>query len=52
MNLPQPTDLTSLVLRTDFSDDAKWLTLQRLLDNHSEYGATYVSDPGYAEVTL
>ncbi|SEH01299.1 hypothetical protein SAMN05444920_1203 [Nonomuraea solani] len=48
MSLPQPADLTSLVLRTDFSDDSKWLALQALLDGLSEYtDATYVSDPAY-----
>lgn len=52
-SLPQPADLTSLVLRTDFSDDAKWLALQSLLDSQSEYGdATYLSDPVYAGVTV
>ncbi|MEU7864904.1 hypothetical protein [Nonomuraea sp. NPDC049141] len=53
MSLPQPADLTSLVLRTDFSDDSKWLALQALLDGLSEYAdATYVSDPAYADVTV
>ncbi len=28
MSLPQPDDLTSLVLRTDFTDDAGWETLR------------------------
>ncbi|MEV4799443.1 hypothetical protein AB0K18_05450 [Nonomuraea sp. NPDC049421] len=53
MTLPQPADLTSLVLRTDFSDEAKWLTLQALLDSQSEHPhATYVCDPAYADVNF
>ncbi|BCJ63114.1 DUF6924 domain-containing protein [Polymorphospora rubra] len=50
--LPQPADLTSLVLRTDFADDDAWHALQEqigLLDRHPH--ATFVSDPAYAGIT-
>jgi hypothetical protein len=53
MSLPQPDDLTSLVLRIDFSDDAAWEALQAAIDGTNEYRqATYVSDPAYAGVTV
>jgi hypothetical protein len=53
MRLPPPTDLTSLVLRTDFSDEAAWATLQAQVNASDEYpGATYVSDPMYAGVSI
>ena len=52
MSLPQPDDLTSLVLRTDFSDDAAWEAVQAAIDGADEGHATYVSDPGYAGVTV
>lgn len=49
----QPDDLTSLVLRTDFSEDRKWRALQSVLDIQGEYGdATYASDPAYADVIV
>jgi len=48
MGLPQPDDLTSLVLRTDFSDDRAWEAVQTTINASSEYlSATYVSDPAY-----
>lgn len=51
--LPQPDDLTSLVLRTDFSDDSAWHAFTALLDGSDEHRhATCVSDPGYAGVTI
>jgi hypothetical protein len=53
MSLPQPADLTSLVLRTDFSDEAAWETLQAEVDASDEYPcATYVNDPAYAGVSI
>lgn len=53
MNLPQPDDMTSLVLRTDFSNDAAWETVQAAVDGAIEYRqATYVSDPDFAGVSI
>ncbi|MGE7386910.1 DUF6924 domain-containing protein [Streptomyces sp. NPDC004126] len=54
MPLPQPADLTSLVLRTDFCDDAAWDAVQAALDGaNGEYSnATYVSDPRFTDVEL
>lgn len=53
MGLPQPEDLTSLVLRTEFSDDQAWEAVQTMIDASSEYPcATYVSDPAYAGVDI
>lgn len=53
MSLPQPTDLTSLVLRTDFSDEEAWETLQAVVNASDEYPcATCVSDPAYAGVGI
>ncbi|MFI6039537.1 DUF6924 domain-containing protein [Streptomyces sp. NPDC051315] len=49
MALPQPRDLTSLVLRTDFTDDAAWDALRAALD---EDHATFVSDPRFADVSI
>ncbi len=52
-SLPQPDDLTSLVLRTDFSDDTAWEVLQVAIDSSDGYrNATYVSDPAFAGVTV
>jgi len=47
-NLPQPADLTSLVLRVDFTDDERWQALADALDET----ATCVSDPAFDGVTL
>ncbi|MFF5225474.1 DUF6924 domain-containing protein [Dactylosporangium sp. NPDC000521] len=47
--LPQPDDLSSLVLRTDFTDDAAWA---EVLAAVGDDGATYVSDRRYAGVTI
>ncbi|MFB6510884.1 DUF6924 domain-containing protein [Streptomyces virginiae] len=45
MPLPQPDDLTSLVLRTDFGDEGAWDALRAALDASGEYPhATYVSE--------
>ncbi|MFI5909726.1 DUF6924 domain-containing protein [Dactylosporangium sp. NPDC051541] len=47
--LPQPGELTSLVLRTDFSDDEAWREVQAAYgDDH----ATYVDDPAYDGATI
>ncbi|MFF4660792.1 DUF6924 domain-containing protein [Streptomyces sp. NPDC001381] len=49
MALPPPDDLTSLVLRTDFSDDAAWDALRAAYDHHDDGPhATWVSDPRFA----
>jgi hypothetical protein len=51
--LPSPDDLTSLVLRTDFSDDAAWDELRAVLRSEGAHrSATYVSDPAYAGATI
>jgi hypothetical protein len=47
--LPQPEDLHSLVLRTDFSYDAAWAELHAALGTE---GATLISDPRFAGVTV
>ncbi|MEU9865467.1 hypothetical protein AB0D99_31825 [Streptomyces sp. NPDC047971] len=51
MPLPQPDDLTSLVLRTDFGDECAWDSVRAALDAADEYShATYVSDFRFAGV--
>lgn len=51
MPLPQPDDLTSLVLRTDFGDDGAWDAVRTALDAAGEYPhATYVSELRFADV--
>src|SRR5262249_62177740 len=53
MGPPHPAGLTSLVLRTDFSDDQAWETLQATINLSDEYPcATYVSDQAYAGVSI
>ncbi|MGC0208454.1 DUF6924 domain-containing protein [Streptomyces levis] len=53
MPLPQPDDLTSLVLRTDFGDDRAWDAVRAALDAAGEYPhATYVSEPRFADVEV
>ncbi|MEU5771498.1 hypothetical protein ABZ782_36925 [Streptomyces asoensis] len=53
MPLPQPDDLTSLVLRTDFGDDGAWAAVRAALDAAGEYlHATYVSEPRFAGVAV
>src|SRR5690348_7804356 len=49
LDLPEPNDLKSLVLRTDFSDDVAWQELQTTLGDED---ATYVSDPRFAGVPV
>ncbi|MEU6814617.1 hypothetical protein [Streptomyces sp. NPDC046860] len=51
MPLPQPDDLTSLVLRTDFGDEAAWSAVKAALDAAGDHlHATYVSEPRFADV--
>ena len=53
MSLPQPRPDTSLVLRTDFSDDSAWEALKAAISAEDEHGeATFVSDPLYDGVTV
>ncbi|MET9681895.1 DUF6924 domain-containing protein [Streptomyces coeruleorubidus] len=53
MPLPQPDDLTTVVLRTDFSDDAAWDALCAALDDTDpDPCATRVSDPRFAGVGI
>ncbi|MEH1127827.1 DUF6924 domain-containing protein [Micromonospora sp. CPCC 206061] len=49
LSLPQPDDLSSLVLRTDFTDDAAWVEIQTVIGTD---GATYVSDNRFLGVTM
>lgn len=51
MSLPQPDDLTSLVMRTDFSDEGAWDSVRAALDAAGEYPhATYLSELRFAGV--
>ncbi|MFF8929242.1 DUF6924 domain-containing protein [Streptomyces longwoodensis] len=51
MPLPQPDDLTSLVLRTDFGDEGAWKAVRAALDAADDHPhATYVSDLRFAGV--
>ncbi|WP_327256969.1 DUF6924 domain-containing protein [Streptomyces sp. NBC_01244] len=53
MPLPQPDDLTLLVLRTHFGDEKDWDALRAALDGADEYShATYVSEPRFADVDV
>ncbi|MET8027614.1 DUF6924 domain-containing protein [Streptomyces avermitilis] len=53
MHLPQPDDLTSLVLRTDFSSEAAWETVQTAIDGSGDYrNATFVSDSSFTDVSV
>lgn len=53
MPLPHPDDLTSLVLRTDFSDAGSWEVVRAALDAADRYvHATCVSDPGFDGVSV
>lgn len=46
MLLPEPADLTSLVVRTDFSDGAAWVEIQSAINELDEYPpATFFDDP-------
>jgi hypothetical protein len=51
--LPQPDDLTSLVLRTDFTNDAAREAIKTAVDSYDDHHhATYVSDPAYADADV
>ena len=51
--LPQPEDLTSLVLRTDFTDDGAWEALKgELRRRHCYHSATFVNDPDYSKASV
>ncbi|MEU7011236.1 hypothetical protein [Streptomyces sp. NPDC046332] len=51
MPLPQPDDLTSLVLRTDFGDEGAWDAVRATLNSAGEYShATLVSELRFAGV--
>ncbi|MGW4728124.1 DUF6924 domain-containing protein [Streptomyces shenzhenensis] len=53
MDLTQPDDLTSLVLRTDFSSEAAWETLQAEIDGSGNYrNVTFVSDSSFTDVSV
>ncbi|MFE5936129.1 DUF6924 domain-containing protein [Streptomyces sp. NPDC056470] len=53
MSLPQPDDLTSLVLRTDFADDGAWDTVRSALDAAGDHThSTYVSELRFAGVEV
>ncbi|MCI4066046.1 hypothetical protein MRQ36_27255 [Micromonospora sp. R77] len=53
ISLPQPVDLTSLVLRTDFTDDPAWEAVKAALCTwEGDNSATFVSDPQYADVSV
>ncbi|MFJ2931178.1 DUF6924 domain-containing protein [Streptomyces sp. NPDC087219] len=53
MPLPQPDDLTSLVLRTDFHDEEAWDAVRAALDAAGDYPhATYVSELRHADVEV
>jgi hypothetical protein len=51
--LPPPDDLTSLVMRSDFSDDAAWHLVMAAIDGCTPHRmTTYINDPGYAGTTV
>jgi hypothetical protein len=53
MPLPAAADVTTLVIRTDFSDDAAWSAFRLALDAQDECpAATYVDDPRFAGATI
>jgi hypothetical protein len=53
MLLPEPADLTSLVVRTDFSDDAAWVKVRSAINELDEYSpATFFDDPRMADATV
>lgn len=52
ISLPQPEDLTSLVLRTDFTNDAVWASVKAALRTwKGADSTTFASDPTYAGVS-
>ena len=53
MSLPQPYDLTSLVVRTDFSNGTPWEAVRAAVGGAAGHRhATYVSDRAYEGVTV
>ncbi|MDR3081668.1 MAG: hypothetical protein LBV60_12210 [Streptomyces sp.] len=53
MPLPQPEDLTSLVLRTDFSDESAWDAVRAAVDATAAHSpATYIGEPRFADVKV
>ncbi|MEV6329139.1 hypothetical protein [Streptomyces sp. NPDC051909] len=53
MSLPEPADLTSLVLRTDFADERLWETVRDALDAVDEYPhATCVAERRFADARV
>ena len=51
--LPAPDDLTSLILRTSFGNDAAWDDLRAVLRSEGAHrSATYVTDPAWAGATV
>jgi hypothetical protein len=51
--LPAPADLSSLVLRTEFTDDAAWEAVRAAVEGAAGEGhATWVDDPSYAGATV
>ncbi|WP_060887146.1 DUF6924 domain-containing protein [Streptomyces caniscabiei] len=53
MSLPQPDDLTSLVLRIDFDDEGAWDAVRAALDAADVSShATYVSEVRFAGVGI
>jgi hypothetical protein len=52
-SLPEPDDLASLVLRTDFDDDRRWVAFQAELNDVGDYRmAMFVSGTAYAGATI
>ncbi|MCX5402555.1 hypothetical protein OHA37_01480 [Streptomyces sp. NBC_00335] len=53
MPLPQPHDLTSLVLRTHFGDEGAWDALRAAVEGADEWShATHVSDLRFAQADV
>jgi len=52
MTLPQPGDLTSLVLRTDFGNESAWEAVQAAIHESEAADATFVSDSAFADVSV
>jgi Domain of unknown function (DUF6924) len=55
ITLPQPDDLTSLVIRTGMGDDRAWTALRTEVEACHETGyrfATWISDPAFQGVTV
>ncbi|MEU4163444.1 hypothetical protein [Actinoplanes sp. NPDC026670] len=51
--LPQPDDLTSLVLRTDFDDDRRWEAFMEIMSSIGNHRmVTFVSDTVFADATV